>query len=147
MVESGPLTGLTCAEAAAAVEAQAQAEGFGGRAEVFRLRDWLVSRQVGSSSHAGALPDGALGPRVLVSAKHSTLCCLSLPATLGHTHSHGALPRVRPAASSRGRASSSSAPCEFNNLFSTVSWLETAWLSFLAIYWSLSNYFRLHDRP
>jgi len=45
IVNSGPLDGLTIADAKAAVAARARAEGWGEPTTVFRLRDWGVSRQ------------------------------------------------------------------------------------------------------
>jgi len=43
--DSGPFTGLTCAEAMDRMGAYAEEKGFGRRSVTFRLRDWGISRQ------------------------------------------------------------------------------------------------------
>ncbi|HUS16332.1 MAG TPA: class I tRNA ligase family protein, partial [Chloroflexia bacterium] len=45
MINSGPLDGMSSAEAARAVMARAEEEGTGKATTIYRLRDWLVSRQ------------------------------------------------------------------------------------------------------
>lgn len=45
MINSGPLDGLSKAEAIAKINAQLAQENLGGPATAFRLRDWLISRQ------------------------------------------------------------------------------------------------------
>ncbi len=45
MVASGPLTGTPAAEAIARTIAYLEGQGIGRRAVVYRLRDWLISRQ------------------------------------------------------------------------------------------------------
>ena len=45
MINSGPLDGLPKSEAIAAITAILEADGVGGSAVNFRLRDWLISRQ------------------------------------------------------------------------------------------------------
>jgi leucyl-tRNA synthetase len=44
-VNSGPYSGLTTEEALARMSEEAEAEGFGKRETVFRLKDWGISRQ------------------------------------------------------------------------------------------------------
>ncbi len=44
-VESGPFSGLSCAEARAAMTRHAESEGFGEGTTQFRLKDWGISRQ------------------------------------------------------------------------------------------------------
>ena len=45
LVNSGPFNGLSVDDAILAMSAHAQAEGFGQRETIFRLRDWGISRQ------------------------------------------------------------------------------------------------------
>ena len=45
LVESGPYTGLPAKEGGAAIVAELEARGQGRAAVIYRLRDWLISRQ------------------------------------------------------------------------------------------------------
>ena len=45
LVESGPYTGLPAKEGGAAIVAELEARGKGRAAVIYRLRDWLISRQ------------------------------------------------------------------------------------------------------
>src|SRR6266852_9614913 len=45
LVNSGPYNGLFVDEAILAMSAHAQAKGFGRRETIFRLKDWVISRQ------------------------------------------------------------------------------------------------------
>ncbi len=45
LVNSGPYSGLTSEQAVAKMGERAEAEGFGRRSTIFRLRDWGISRQ------------------------------------------------------------------------------------------------------
>jgi leucyl-tRNA synthetase len=45
MVNSGPFDGLPSAEGKRAIAAELEARGIGGASVIYRLRDWLISRQ------------------------------------------------------------------------------------------------------
>ena len=45
LVNSGPYSGLSVDQATLAMSAHAQAKGFGQRETIFRLKDWVISRQ------------------------------------------------------------------------------------------------------
>jgi leucyl-tRNA synthetase len=45
LVSSGPFTGLTTAEARHRISSALTEQGYGGTGAIYRLRDWLVSRQ------------------------------------------------------------------------------------------------------
>ncbi len=45
LINSGPFTGMNCADAKEAIVKYAQEQGFGKERVQYRLRDWLISRQ------------------------------------------------------------------------------------------------------